>query len=510
MTADFRRLFSAIGWKTALLVLCAGAAAALSLPPVYAFPILPFALIVLYKTASQAPTMRWAALWGFLFGMGFHTAGLYWLTCAILTRVHEFWWVVPFAAPGVALIIAPLIAVPAVACRLVPSGWPRIFLFSAAWTLADMSRVFFFSGFPWNPLGSALEVPGFIGDVLIQPASIVGVNGLGLALVLASLALWHGRRAALVVCIGGVLWCSFGVWRLDHVRPEAVTNPYLVLVQGNVSEDDVLGRGDALHNFQSYLTQTTEGVQKALPQARAEGRSVVVVWPESAFPGILDEDELARRMISDAAQGAPVLVGSDRRADGHWYNSLEAVGAGGALEAIYDKSRLVPFGEYQPWIIPFNILPAVLTPGDGLKTWDLPHIGRVGPMVCYEIIFSGAVVAPGERPHWLVTISNDAWYGNSAGPRQHLATGRMRAVEEGLPVIFANNRGVSATYNAVGHEEKRTVWGREQTILQSISSPLPPTLFSRYSNVGVVIVSFFLISFSFLSKSRGVFKRDFP
>lgn len=508
MQTAMMRLFSATGWKTALLVLLAGAASALSLPPVYAVPVLPFTFIILYLAVCRAPTMRWAALWGFLFGMGFHTAGLYWLTNAILTRVHEFWWVVPFASPGVALVIAPLIALPAVCCRLVPPGWLRVLMFSGVWTLADMSRVFFFSGFPWNPLGSALELPGIIGDVLIQPASLVGVNGLGLLLVLASLAVWHGRRSAACVCVGIVLWCGFGVWRLGHVQPLPVSNPYLVLAQGNVSEDDVLGRGDALHNFTSYLKQTSDGVERAKKQAT--GRSIVVVWPESAFPGILDEDAWARHLIAEASKGVPVLVGSDRREHGHWYNSLEAVGTDGDLIAIYDKSRLVPFGEYQPWILPFNILPAVLTPGDGLKTWDLPAIGRVGPMVCYEIIFSGAVVARQARPNWLVTISNDAWYGNSAGPRQHLATGRMRAVEEGLPVVFSNNRGVSAVYNAVGHEEERTKWGKEQALLQPIPSPLSPTLFARYSNIIVVIASIAFIFLSLIAKRRIFFIGDLP
>lgn len=500
MRAGIARYFSATGWKMALLLLLAGAMAALALPPVYAFPILPFALIVLYLAAVQAPTVKWAALWGFLFGMGFHIAGLYWLTNAILTRIHDFWWVIPFAAPGVALIIAPLVMIPAVLCRFVPRGWPRILVFAGAWTLSDMSRALIFSGFPWNPLGSALEVPGYIGDVLIQPASLIGVHGLGLCLVLGSLAVWHGKRAILGVCICVILWCSFGVFRLHETVPLSIINPYLVLVQGNVSEDEVLDRRDALHNFQSYLQQTEDGVMQAKRQAGQ--RPIVVVWPESAFPGILDEDEWARELIAQSAQKAPVLLGSDRRADGHWYNSLEVVAPDGHIEAIYDKSRLVPFGEYQPWIIPFNILPAVLTPGDGLKTWDLPYIGRVGPMVCYEIIFSGSVVARGARPNWLVTISNDAWYGNSAGPRQHLATGRMRAVEEGLPVVFANNKGVSAFYDALGREQKRTQWGKKQNIIAPISPPLSVTLFARYHNLGVIILSIIFITFSFFTRWR--------
>ncbi|PHI95103.1 apolipoprotein N-acyltransferase [Parasaccharibacter apium] len=466
------------GWRGALFMVGMGCVAALALPPLCFIPALPVALGLFYRAVCVAPTWRRAALWGFLLGMGFHTAGLYWLTNAVLTRVHEFWWVVPFAAPGVALLIAPLIMVPALLCRLVPEGWPRMLLFAGSWTLADMARVFYFSGFPWNPLGSVLELPGRVGDVLIQPAALIGVDGLTFMVVLASLALWQGRGAVTSVCVCAGLWCGWGLWRLDHniVRADH-SNPAIVIVQGNVAEDDVLERDGAYAQFESYLQLTTKGVAEA--RAILPGHRPVVVWPESAFPGLLDEDEEARRLIAVAAAGAPVLLGSDRRAGkGRWYNSLIALAVDGHIEAMYDKSRLVPFGEYEPWVLPFHLLPAVIVPGPGLKTWDLPLVGRVGPMVCYEIVFSGSVVARGQRPDWLLTISNDAWYGNSAGPRQHLATGRMRAVEEGLPVVFVNNRGISALYDARGRDVGHTRWGKEQLLIRPLPAAEGWTLFS--------------------------------
>ncbi|WP_175282600.1 apolipoprotein N-acyltransferase [Gluconobacter morbifer] len=484
------------GWRLAGLMLLAGAVAALSLPPVHALFLLPLGLMVLFRVSEDARSWKQAAWCGFLFGMGFHTTGLYWLTNAILTRVHEFWWVVPFAAPGVSLIIAPLVCIPAVLCRLVPAGWRRVLLFAGSWTLADMSRVLIFSGFPWNPLGSDLELPGCIGDALIQPASILGVDGLTLTLVLASLAIFQGRRAVVAVAAIAVLWSGFGIWRMEKARPLAVINPRVVLVQGNVEESEIINRSQSIENFRRYLRLTREGADRAF--AQGDDRPVVVVWPESGFPGILDEDELARQMIGQASSGAPALIGSDRRSGRDWFNSLEAVAPDGRIKAIYDKSRLVPFGEYQPWIIPFNVLPGVLTPGPGLKTWDLPGIGRVGPMVCYEIIFSGSVVAHGQRPDWLVTISNDAWYGNSAGPRQHLATGRMRAVEEGLPVVFANNTGISAIYDATGHETARLGWGRADVVVSNVPPPLSPTVFARYGRAIPIGLSVLCVLLSLL------------
>ncbi|UMM64158.1 apolipoprotein N-acyltransferase [Aristophania vespae] len=493
------------GWRLGVVLLFVGALTALALPPLNIFPILVLTLPCLYQAALKAPTARKAALRGFLFGMGFHSAGLYWLTNAILTRVHDYWWAVPFAAPGVAFVIAPLIAVPAVLCRYVAPGWPRIFLFAGSWTLADMSRVLIFSGFPWNPLGSALEVPSIIGDILIQPASIIGVDGLTLALVLSSLGFWEGYKGKFFVLLGSIIWVAGGGWLFTHPHYKSVENPKLVVVQGNVSEREVLGRDDAFKQFQSYLLLTRTGVEKARKDI---GKSpIVVVWPESAFPGLLDEDGWARSAIAQAADGATSLIGSDRRDGKHWYNSLEAVGPDGAIKAIYDKSRLVPFGEYQPWIIPFNILPGVITPGDGLKTWDFPEVGRVGPMVCYEIIFSGSVTAPHDRPNWLLTISNDAWYGHSAGPYQHLATGRMRAVEEGLPVVFVNNRGVSAIYDSRGHEMQRTHWGAEEIIVSTLPKPKNRPLFSYLSKSIPLFIAICMAVFSFLWRKNGIFTK---
>ncbi|MDI6652405.1 apolipoprotein N-acyltransferase [Gluconobacter japonicus] len=489
------------GWRLAGLMVLAGAFAALSLPPVCALFTLPLGLLVLYRAAEDAASWKGAALSGFLFGMGFHTAGLYWLTNAILTRVHEFWWVVPFASPGVSLIIAPLIAVPAVLCRLVPAGWRRVLMFGGSWTAVDMGRVLIFSGFPWNPLGSDLEFPGRFGDALIQPASVLGVDGLTLVLVLASLAIFRGRRAALLVLAGAVLWIGGGFWRLSVLQPLPVINPRAVLVQGNVPEAEIIDHKQSVENFRRYVRMTAQGVQQA--RLMGDDRPSVVIWPESGFPGLLDEDDLARQIIAHAAGGAPAMIGSDREENGHWYNSLEVVDQDGKIAAIYDKSRLVPFGEYQPWILPFNVLPGVLTPGPGLKTWSMPDIGKVGPMVCYEIIFSGSVVAPHDRPDWLVTISNDAWYGDSAGPRQHLATGRMRAVEEGLPVVFANNTGISAVYDAAGRETARLGWGKTDVLVSNIPSPLPPTLFSRYGRAIPLGLSIVCVLLAFWPRRRG-------
>lgn len=472
--------------KMILADLFVGAVAALALPPLYFVPALALGLLYLYRCTQDAQSLRRVAIHAFFFGLGFHTVALSWLTNAILTRAHEFWWAVPIAAPGCALVLAPFIMVPVLLCCLFPSGLPRILALSAFWTLADMGRVFIFTGFPWNPTGSVLEFPGVFGDLLIQPAAIIGVDGLTFVAVLVGLLVWHSRAARFGLLGGFVMWMAASGYRLSHLRLMPVTNPVVALMQGNVQERDILSRSGAMGAFELYLRLTNEGVTKA--RSVAADRSIVYLWPETGFPGLLDEDEAARRLIAQAGDGAWGMIGSDRRdAENHFYNSMMVLDESGHLQATYDKATLVPFGEYQPRFIPFNLLPDQLTPGKGLVTWSLPALGVVGPMVCYEVIFSGHVIGP-KRPHWLANVTNDAWFGNSAGPRQHLATARMRAVEEGLPVAQAANMGVTAAFDGSGHELGRLPWGRPDSLVVALPSPQEPTIFSHYGRSVPIIL----------------------
>lgn len=478
-----------------------GAVTSLALPPVYFLPALAVGLLYLYRCSEDSGSLWQLGLHGFLFGMGFHTAALSWLTNAILTRVHEYWWAVPIAAPGCALILAPFIAVPLMLSRLAPPGLARMVLLAAFWTLADMSRVFIFSGFPWNPTGSVFELPGLFGDILIQPASVIGVDGLSFVAVMVGLLVWYGARTRICLLVLFLIWMGVGYYRLTHPAFLETTNPVVALLQGNNREQDILSREGAINAFRRYLALTRDGVEKA--RLQEPDRSVVYIWPESAFPGLLDEDEAARHLIAQAADGSWGLVGSDRRDSGNrFFNSVMALDETGTVRATYDKSTLVPFGEYQPRFIPFNLLPDQLTPGKGIQTWVLPALNSVVPMVCYEIIFSGQVVAK-PRPHWIANVTNDAWFGNSAGPRQHLATARMRAVEEGVPVVQSANMGITAGFNSFGQEISYLPWGKSDALILSIPRPIHETIFSQFGRFVPFCLSLFSIMMVFLLGRRG-------
>jgi apolipoprotein N-acyltransferase len=460
------------GIRADLAAFALGALAAAALPPFHIIPLVLISVPGLLTLLDAARSPAVAARRGWWFGFGHHVLGLYWITEAILFEAARFWWLVPLAVPATAAALAVFIAAACFVARLARPGWPRVLALAGAWVLSDLARQFVLTGFPWNPWGSVWELPGPIGDVFIQPAAWIGVHGLTLVTLLLAATPVLGWRWR----VGGALllaaWAAFGVVRLRQaVPPQALT---VVLVQGNIAQGQKFDQDLAVRIFRHYLDLSLHG---RAPQPAVE------VWPETSFPGLLDVDEPARLAIERAIGGIPALIGSVRfDQERRPRNSLFAVLDGGAIGGLYDKWHLVPFGEYIPDWLP---LPIMVMPGNGFasgpgpRTLHVPGLPAFGPLICYEAIFSGEIIDRRDRPTWLVNVTNDAWFGNSTGPRQHLAAARMRAVEEGLPLVRAANTGISAAFDAHGHELGRIDLQTSGTLAVALPGPLPETLFGR-------------------------------
>ncbi len=460
-----------------LVLLGLGALSALALPPLHVLPALFLAIPALLAAIEAAPTPRAAGRFGWWFGFGLNFLGLYWITEAILVEAARYWWLVPLAVPALAACLAFFVALPVALVKYTKAGWARVVGLAGAWTLTDIARQFTLSGFPWNLWGTVWAIPGELGDVLLQPAALIGVHGLGLfTLLLAGLPML-GRRGLPVGLLVIVGWAGFGLWRL-HQPEQAAPGHHVVLVQGNVPQGEKWDRARAVEIFSLYLRLTATGV------AGVAGGPVIVVWPEAASPFPLEPDQNARLAIASAASGHPVLATSVRwDAAGRPRNSIIPVLAGGALGDIYDKWHLVPFGEVQPpWFpLPIQLVPGGgFAPGPGPRTMYVHGVPPFGPLICYEAIFSGQIVDRANRPVWLVNVTNDAWFGNSAGPYQHLAAARLRAVEEGLPVLRAANTGISAAYDGFGRELVRLGLGQSGVVSVKLPGTLPPPYFARW------------------------------
>lgn len=462
--------------------LITGMISALALPPLHVLPVLLFVIPALLAMVAARSGWRSAFATGFWFGLGHHLVGLYWITEAILIEATRLWWLVPIAVPALSAVLAVFIALPCALARMTPNGWPQVLIFVGSWVLADLARQFIATGFPWNPWGSMWAIWGPAGDAMLQPAALVGVHGMTLATLLLAATPALGRRAMVGGLIALTVWGGFGVWRLSTPAPMP-PGVSVVLVQGNIPQGQKWAPELLAAIFSRYLAMTREALLGLPPGPTA------VIWPETASPYLIDADVAARALIVTAlqrseGQAATALVGTVRfDASRRRHNSLAALTSNAAPAAMYDKWHLVPFGEFQPSWFP---LPIQVVPGDGFMsglgptTLRVPGLPPMGPAICYEVIYSAELVDREDRPAWIVVVTNDAWFGNSTGPRQHLAAARMRAVEEGTPLMRAANTGITAAFDAFGRELGRI--GMNETAVLTVPLPghLAAPVFARF------------------------------
>ena len=459
-------------------MLTAGILAAAALPPVHAIPALLVCVPWLLSAVSATSGTRDAFRRGWWFGFGLNLIGLYWITEAILVEAERFWWLVPLAVPALSAVMGLFVGVATAVARYAQPGWRRALALAGAWTLADLARQFVATGFPWNPMGSVWAMPNGVGDTMIQPASVFGVHGLTLATMLLAAAPVLSRRWRAAALAGVAFWVGYGLMLLQRIPASGAAVPNVVVVQGNVPQGQKWNRSLVDTIFDRYLMLTEDGMRQAGPGP------AVVLWPETAVPYLLQTDPAARAAIATATGSAVALIGGVRFGpEGRPRNSLFALVTGGDISQTFDKWHLVPFGEYQPNWLPLGVqlVPGGgFVPGPGAVTLSPPGIPKVGPLICYEAIFPGQIVDRSNRPDWLANVTNDAWFGNSSGPRQHLAAARMRAVEEGLPLVRAANTGISAIFDSYGHEVARLGMGQTGVLVAPLPGALPPTPFGRF------------------------------
>ncbi len=522
------------GWRRWGLALLAGAAASLALAPIGALPVLAISLPILVwlidgaEGVSRPARLRSAFAVGWAFGFGYFAASLYWITEAFLVEGDGFEWLAPLAVPLLAGGLALFFGLGAALARLVWSdGAGRIAALAFGLGLSEWLRGHVLTGFPWNVPGLTLAAH----DATAQGAALVGLHGLSvLALLLgASFAALAPRRAGWTVAAWGppVLALAglgtLAVWGgqrppepiapaivnglkdagLRGVAPPADDTVWLRLVQPAIPQAEKWRGGNGEAILSTYLDLSRAGPADT-ETPRPLSQIDALIWPESAFPFVLVEAPGALSRITDLVADGPVLLTgalrldrSDARLDGRpsAYNSLYAIGPRG-IEAAYDKTHLVPFGEYLPWQ---SALEAVglrqltqmrggFRAGRTRQTLDVAGLPRFQPLICYEAVFPGELFGPDvsgdgaatARPAWLLNVTNDAWFGTSLGPAQHLAHARLRAIEEGLPLIRAANTGISAVFDAYGRTTARLELGVVGALDAALPDAIAPPPFARW------------------------------
>jgi apolipoprotein N-acyltransferase len=439
-----------------------------------------FAMYPLAVSARQSAFHLWA------FGFGYFAFSLRWIIEPFLVDIARHGWMAPFAlflmGAGAALFWA---AAGWLAARFAPRSAVMLALLVVG---AEVLRSLILTGFPWALIGH-IWVPTHLAHL----AAFGGPHLLSLVTVMAGVAVAslvsHARILGLVG-LGGLIAVAF-VLRPAPPPVAAADLPIVRLVQPNALQHQKWDPAFRDVFLNRMIRLTGEGDVPDL-----------VVWPETAVPYLLNQIDDDLRLLSDAARGAPLVFGIQRRdQERRAYNSLVVLGQGGGVQSIYDKRHLVPFGEYIPGARLLGRLGATglagnlgtgFTPGAQAGPVTLPGIGTAVALICYEGIFAEEISYGADRPRLLLLITNDAWFGRAAGPHQHLAQARLRAIEQGLPMVRAANTGISAMIDAKGRITASLPLGVDG----AIDAPLPPalsaTVYSRFGDWPFLAVLAFL------------------
>jgi apolipoprotein N-acyltransferase len=496
------------GWTARGLALLAGLAAGLAHPPFGLLPgLLGYAVVlVLLETDGQRPR-RSAFFRGWLAGLGYFAISMFWITEPFMVDAENQGWMAPFALVMMAGGLALFWGGAGLLYRILqPRGFARILAFAGCLAGFEWLRGHIFTGLPWNLPGETWRA----GSAPSQAAAVFGAYGLSwitiaIAASPAILATPAAARtkgavmAAALLALGGLY--GFGFWRLDHSVAPVANAPLVRVVQANIDQKDKWRPENLDLIFRTYLD---------LSHRPAAVTPSIVVWPEGALPAVVDEllapgSPYGPRLRDALAPGQTLLMGANRAGAGpggtlRYYNSLIALTRDAELlqvSGIYDKHRLVPFGEFMPLgdlatKVGFRSLvhmPDDFSAGPPPRPIAPPGVPSLQPLICYEALFPGftreAIQRSGVRPQWILNISNDAWFGATSGPLQHLNIASYRAIEEGLPIVRATPTGVSAVIDAYGRvlPGARLGLGGFGVVDARLPAALPPTPFSRHGEM---------------------------
>ena len=489
-----------------LIALVAGVLSATGFAPLGLWPVTLVAFAVLVWLVGAAPSAKSAFARGWAFGVGHFTLGLNWIAHAFTFQdamPHWFGWLAVVAL-SLYLAVYPALAVGGawlLAGRTKNAALPFALVFAGLWIVTEYLRATVFTGFAWNPLAAI-----WAGNGLREVTPWIGTYALsGLTILLANVLRavpYRSTSARLVVAALAVLLVTIGLGRGDRqtsaVRP---VGPLVRFVQPDI--------GQALRNAADGDEARMQALERLTGPGSAPGSQTprLILWPEAAVPFFLEQELFGRYRLSQLlgprdliVTGGDALVYNARGQLLAARNSVFAMTPDRRLLDRYDKAHLVPYGEYLPArpllsaIGLSRLVPGDLDfmPGPGPRTMTLPGFGRAGVQLCYEIIFSGQVVDRRDRPDFVFNPSNDAWFG-SWGPPQHLAQARLRAAEEGLPIVRATPTGISAVIDADGRLLAALPLGKPGFIQMRLPEAHPPSFFARHGNVVPLLLALALL-----------------
>ncbi|MEO6299373.1 MAG: apolipoprotein N-acyltransferase, partial [Paracoccaceae bacterium] len=411
-------------------------------------------------------------------GAGYFALALNWIVEPFMVDAPTYGWMAPFALVGLSFGMALFWAA---ACGIgMLARRPLVGLVTVL-AAAELLRGYVLTGFPWAMIGHI-----WIDTPPMQLAAVVGPSGLTLVtLAICGLAATlQNTEFRIAIIMAFAIW-TFGDSQLASTAPPT-SGLMLRLVQPDAPQDAKWDPDHAQLFFQRLMQSTS-----------APGRVDLVIWPETALPYLLIDNPDLPALIGAAGHGAPVAVGLQRVDGARGFNTLQVFASDGSTIATYDKHHLVPFGEY----IPFGDLAYdwfglkafaaqtghAYSAGPGPQVLDLGRLGKTLPLICYEAVFPQDL-RTSTRPDWLLQITNDAWFGTLSGPFQHAAQARLRAVEQGLPLVRVANTGVTEMVDARGRVTASLPFGEPGYLDTLLPGPLPATLYAQYGEIPVLLL----------------------
>ena len=476
----FRKVFKNSPWAINFLL---GLLISMGHAPLSAWPVSIVGLVLFFAFSQKENKLIYVSFKnGWWLGFGYFLGTLNWIIEPFLVDVAAHGWMAPFAvifmSSGLAIFWGAGSALGGVL------GGKLGYVIGLG--ICELARGYLFTGFPWGLLAYI-----WVDTPIAQLASYFGAYGLsivsfGFCALLAQL--YFAKRK--ILYFGIVMLISISIWVLQSSSQQinvAAANATMVrLVQPNAPQEKKFDPKFAMIYFQRMLEFSKQSPQPDL-----------IVWPETSLPIAYNYAEDLIGQIKVAAQGVPILVGALRLQENKLHNSLIFIDPDEGASVVYDKHHLVPFGEYLPFEdflskiglgFSSELFGTGFQPGEGPKVLDLPNIGKILPLICYEAVFPQDVLAVQERADMIVQVTNDAWFGRFSGPHQHLAQAQMRSIEQGLPLLRVANTGISGLIDPAGRVVKKMDLGKAGYMDVTVPNAKLPTYYSRFGNWTVLFL----------------------
>lgn len=479
-----------------------------AMPPFYHWFVLLVCFPFLLHLIHHAQNKKQAFTSGYLFGFGFFAFGLAWVNNALLVNSAQTGWLIPIAFIASGGFLGLFIAFPALLCWFIKPIKGKYLAFCSWMVIFEWIRSWFLTGFPWNLWGTSLA----FNLNLLQTASLWGVYGLSLLVLLVTSApiLWFEQKnkknilfTLLITILTPFLLYLFGDYRLKAFAEDQPSDLIIRLVQPSISQTLKWSKDMKHDHFQKHIDLSAQQPSENLR---------MIIWGETASPYALDIDKDASQQIQNILSPQTYLTtGLIRYQNDYYdgwqpYNSALIINHQGVIEDFYDKTHLVPFGEYIPFqewlpefIHPITNIISHLYAGTGPKIIQLTDIPTFGIQICYEIIFPHHIINPKQKPEWLINLTNDSWYGISSGPYQHFVSAQLRAIEEGLTIVRSANNGISGLINRYGKVLNKLELNQEGVLDVQLPQQLTiPTFYNVWGNITILICCGILILLSYI------------